>query len=251
MKVKQFLKSVLGVVVVFGLLGLVGCLEEDKSPTGPTEEESYFPLSVGSSWTYRSPDGSTKTLSIQSTRKVGADTYYQLPEPNPSSDLSYFREASDGIKTYVGDLETPFGQFIVAARLKQEMGEGVDIEVVDVNVTPSGEWLFIKLPLEAGSKWDIGTMEVSYIMTMGQTAANANTTVSYTAEAVKSETIRVPAGEFDTVNIDWTQHTLTVMEGVTVEEDRFDASSWYAKGIGEVQYEDENALVQLMSYEIK
>jgi len=217
----------------------------------PTEEEgSYFPLAVGSSWTYRLPDGSTETVRIEGTRNLGENTYFWLSEPEAASDFSLFRETDDGVGAHVGDVESLFAQQI-AEGIEEE--EGVDVEVRDVRPTPSDEWLFIKFPLEVGSKWDVGSMEISFTMTFGEFKVDSDMTIDLVAEAVKSETSSVPAGQFRAIKVDWTMHISTMMGGVQspFEEDVSGGSSWFVRGVGEVRYEDEEGLVQLVSCEIK
>lgn len=236
--------GLMGLTLLFLLMIIFahGCGEESPFDEGKPEEGagSYFPIAVGNVWTHQNKEGEYVVTIITGTRDIDGKTYHVFEESNSEEVASImFRAASDGIYYTVED----------AKSLTQPSFE--DIEVIDMQVTvsPPDEWLFLKYPLELGTSWDVFVIEMSAMFVF---------TTKMTAKVVGSETIRVPAGQFDAVKVDYTTETEIEMNEIGSFSTSVRTSSWFAPDVGIIKTETEiedpeggiTDVSELVSYEI-
>jgi len=228
---------------------LNGCTEDVKDETDEPIVANYFPLSVGSNWTYRLEDGSESTVSITEKREISGNTYYNF-KGKPVGNVagapdSLYRVTSEGMKIYAGE----FNDFFARSLVETFKEEDVEIEELEIKSSPTDELLWLKFPLEVGGKWNLVRINISFKMVYKEEniSVDFNLVVTMKASVVGSETITTPAGTFNNAIKVTYEFSIT---GTFEMTDSLE-TIWFAEGVGVIQSEDEDGLEQLVRYDIK
>ena len=91
----KFFNKDLIILITFLIFVFISC---KKNVLGPQENNSYFPMKVGNSWTYADRD--TFTLSIVGTKNINNHEYYVFTSTKNFflffADTAYYRQNTDG-----------------------------------------------------------------------------------------------------------------------------------------------------------
>jgi hypothetical protein len=159
MKPLSALLSALALAVFLAPPGLSQDKEQDK---GESKEPSYYPLHVGTQWTYKTSDGKTTLIKVTGKEKVGDVDCSRLEATVNGAPVAneHLAAKSDGIYRYKGN------------------GMKVEPPV-----------MVLKLPPKSGEKWEVKskfaglTVEGNFTMGEGDVAVTG-----YKGKAVSVET---------------------------------------------------------------
>lgn len=197
----------------FGFLFLFSSCSEDEEEN-PMEEESYFPLTVGSTWTYQNSNGENEVNTLTDrTKNVGGFTWNIITlEPNTADEELLVRIDAATQKVYYGyDFTDNEGVLFVTA-------------VADLDA-------------EVGDSWT-------------DTFEDDGASLTYTMTLQEKDVKKTLNGKnYDNLMTVRVEGRFTpIVDGLTINN-----STWYfARGIGivAVEYED-GAYSRLIDYSIK
>ena len=178
------------------------------------EKGSYFPLTSGSTWTYRKSDQVVVTKEVTSDGRVKTNVGSEPPK------YSTYTIANNSI---VLTLETVSG--VINANMV-DFTSKYDVSSVGLLVFPSNT--------------TVGNAETSnYTLQVGIDGGGTPVAKTATLTVVGTETVQVAAGSFNAIKI----QEANIVDSVASSP----AYSWYAAGVGLVK----NGDMELVSYSIK
>lgn len=178
------------------------------------EKGSYFPLTAGSTWTYRKADQAVVTKLVTNDGRIKTNVGSEPPK------YSTYTISNNSI---VLTLETVSG--VINANMV-EFTSKYDVSSIGLLVFPSNT--------------TVGTMETSnYTLQVGIDGGGTPVAKTATLTIVGPETVQVAAGSFNTIKI----QEANIVDSVASSP----AYSWYAAGVGLVK----NGDMELVSYSIK
>lgn len=202
-------------------------------------DDAFFPFNEGVSFEQTAYDKKGKeqgksmseVVSVDGSSAVVKNVYFDKKG----------KEIADGEYTIICEgstIKMDFNNFIPEGTLDQYGDAEVNVE---------GDFISIPDNLEVGQTLPDGTGTITIKMT--STAAMTITMeMTITDRKVeKSETIKTPAGSFDTFKISQTTIMKMNMMGMNKTTET-SAASWYAKGVGMVRNENYDKKGSLMGY---
>ncbi|ABQ26920.1 TapB family protein [Geotalea uraniireducens] len=201
-----------------GTPGITGGSTNDNTGGNVTvsagEKGSYFPLTAGSTWTYRKADQAAVTKLVTNDGRVRTNVGSEPPK------YSTYTISNNSI---VLTLETVSG--VINAN-QVEFTSKYDVSSIGLLVFPSNT--------------TVGNVETSnYTLLVGIDGGGTPVGKTTTLTVVGTETVQVAAGSFNAIKIQETNIVGSVAS--------LPAYSWYAAGVGLVK----NGDMELVSYSIK
>lgn len=208
----------------------------------------FFPVVNGATWTYSATGGIEDFGFTNTITNAGADGF--------TLETAY---------TLEGNLHTSQGwacqaDGLVALEYNGGPSAALSAEGLSVDyVTTANSGITIPANLAVGSSWS-QTMQLEGDMTLAEgMTGTATGGVTYTANAVGTESVSTPAGTFDAIKVEMQQdfNVTASLSGVTVPLSFTGVTTvWYVSGVGmvkTVQTEDlmgTTTTVELQSYAI-
>jgi hypothetical protein len=160
----------------------------------PKKAEDYWPLKVGHKWVYQNadhPDAET-VVTVAAEKKTDAGTRYTL----------------DWVTT-VGMVKTTDREVVLVKPDGVYMAEvyGADLDPPVRN---------LKLPVKAGDEWTVDTRF-------------GTSTTTYKFKVGKPEKVKVPAGTYDAVRVDWAGSGNSPFSDNKIT---IPGTKWFADGVG-------------------
>ena len=189
----------------FVLLVILGCgageevTRETEKNLKPDEViPNYFPMTVGSRWVYRNPDGSEWAREVKEATEIGLHLYHVFNYHPPLEDAQF------------EFLKTP--KYAAApSRLLLLIENEIDdtirsvIEQVDrfyldfykTKIVSDGEFTTLRLPLSAGLRWDALNISLRGGEGIGEFSHTFEADWVVTGMAGFRESVETPAGSFE------------------------------------------------------
>lgn len=195
-------------------VAMVGCHKDDEDPAPPDTNISYQPLTVGSTWSYKTKNNISSAESVYTLTVTSKDSSIN------SKNYKVFTR-SDGANEYyynTGDEYYQFGSI--------------------VNITGPTELLYLASDVEAGGSWT----EAKDVTIPGLGASNLK--VTYTVlDKLDSYTVEGKAYS-DVIHVKLALSDIT-LSGIPVPITSQDLNFYYAAGVGRIKQQIKIAITGL------
>jgi hypothetical protein len=192
------------------------------SATGFVHSAEYLPLIQGMRWRYESAEGLRETQTVDGTATIWGTQTAIIRYTESSS--------NEGLENYWTN--TPDGDvFIWGFSLGPDFGAVYDPPI-----------LFVDAPLFVGKTWAV----TADVYSLPDTSYRFTYVLTFSVD--EAEPISVPAGEFFSFGISYTQNPPGSIDGRAVVPSRGGGPrDWFGEGVGRVQYYSDG-LYQLVDF---
>ena len=189
----------------FVLLVIFGC-GAGEEVTNETEKNlksdevipNYFPMTVGSRWVYRNPDGSEWVREVKEATEIGLHLYHVFNYHPPLEEAQF-----EFLKT--PKIAAAPNRLLLL--IENEIDDAISgaIEQVDrfyldfykTKIVSDGELTMLRLPLSAGLRWDALNISLRGGEGIGEFSHSFEADWVVTGTAGFRESVETPAGSFE------------------------------------------------------
>ena len=189
----------------FVLLVILGC-GAGEEVTKETEKDlksdevipNYFPMTVGSRWVYRNPDGSEWVREVKEATEIGLHLYHIFNYHPPLEDAQFeflktpkYAAASSRLLLLI---ENEIDDTIRGAI---EQVDRFYLDFYKTKIVSDGEFTTLRLPLSAGLRWDALNISLRGGEGIGEFSHTFEADWVVTGMAGFRESVETPAGSFE------------------------------------------------------
>ena len=281
------------VLALIGTFMLFGCGGEENviSPVGEEPESdatkrtspNYFPMTVGSWWHYRNPEGSELTREVTGAVKIDNHVYHFFRYNSPKEDYqTAYAKISLGLVPLVkyGEIGEIVWNEIDKGKSPETLGT---LYLSDTKVPWHSVLKLIPLPLHPNSVWDVFEIRFSGGIHIAIETHSYETKWVFTGQSSGYQVIETPTGMFENciqIQYKGDQHEIQIKDFWHVHQQLagkevfFDSlekallsditelykrltphlhlqTIWLAPGVGPVKIETPYGIAELIDYDIK
>ena len=189
----------------FVLLVILGC-GAGEEVTKETEKDlksdevipNYFPMTVGSRWVYRNPDGSEWAREVKEATEIGLHLYHVFNYHPPLEDAQFeflktpkYAAASSRLLLLIEN------EIDDAIRGAIEQVDRFYLDFYKTKIVSDGEFTTLRLPLSAGLRWDALNISLRGGEGIGEFSHTFEADWVVTGMAGFRESVETPAGSFE------------------------------------------------------
>ena len=189
----------------FVLLVILGC-GAGEEVTKETEKDlksdevipNYFPMTVGSRWVYRNPDGSEWVREVKEATEIGLHLYHIFNYHPPLEDAQFeflktpkYAAASSRLLLLIEN------EIDDAIRGAIEQVDRFYLDFYKTKIVSDGEFTTLRLPLSAGLRWDALNISLRGGEGIGEFSHTFEADWVVTGMTGFRESVETPAGSFE------------------------------------------------------
>ena len=202
MSMHRFLRLIPPPIVLLLIFGCGGGEEVTKETVKAVKPDkvapNYFPMTVGSQWVYRNPDGSEWVRAVKEAKEIGFHLYHVFNYHPPLEDALFeflktpeYAIAPNRLLLLVeNEIDDTIRQAI-------EQVNGFYLKLYKTKVVSDGELTMLRLPLSAGLRWDALNISLRGGESIGEFSHSFEADWVVSGMAGFRESVETPAGNFE------------------------------------------------------
>ena len=202
MSIRRFLGLIPPSFVLLLIFGCGGGEEIMKEPAMDDNPDkvvpNYFPMTVGSRWVYRNPDGSEWVREVKESKDIGLYLYHVFNYHPPLDDVKF-----EFLKTPAYAIAPNRLLLLIENEIDDAVRDAIHqvdnfyLEFYKTKIVSDGELTMLRLPLSAGLTWDALNINLRGGEGIGEFRHTFEADWSVTGTAGFHESVETPAGSFE------------------------------------------------------